>query len=81
MLPGGDLYKQEKAFFDMVSAREESYVEEWLQTLHCPIIRVDGTKSIEENIVSIMKQIQNKSQEDRSCDSFMSHGICPPESI
>ena len=50
MLPGGDLYVWEKEFLDMAASRTERYVEEWLQTLHCPIIQVDGTKPVEENL-------------------------------
>ncbi len=57
MLPGGDLYEQEQWFFDFVKARAENTVEEWVQCLNCPIIRIDGTKPIEENINLIMKQI------------------------
>ena len=59
MLSGGDLYEQEKRFFDLVKSRAENMVEEWVQSLNCPIIRIDGTKSIEENINLIIKQIQN----------------------
>lgn len=58
MLPGGDLYGQEKAFFDMVSSRTERYVEEWAQSLDCPIIRVDGTRPIEKNLAFVIEQIQ-----------------------
>ena len=58
MLKGGDLYEQEEAFFNLVNARPEHYVEEWVQSLHCPIIRIDGTKPIEENVIFIMEQIQ-----------------------
>ncbi len=57
MLLGGDLYEQEKSFFDLVNSRAENTVEEWVQCLNCPIIRVDGTKPIEENINLIMEQI------------------------
>ena len=58
MLKGGDLYEQEEAFFNLVNARPEHYAEEWVQSLKCPVIRVDGTKSIEENVIYIMEQIQ-----------------------
>ncbi len=58
MLPGGDLYEREEAFFDMVSARTEYYVEEWIQTLRCPILRVDGTKTIKDNVALIVEQLQ-----------------------
>ena len=57
MLPGGDLYEQEENFFHLVRFRTENFVENWLQSLTCPIIRVDGTKSIEENTKFIMEQL------------------------
>lgn len=58
MLPGGDLYEREEAFFDFVSSRTENEVEDWVQSLTCSIIRVDGTKPIEENITIITEQLQ-----------------------
>ena len=59
MLLGGDLYEQEERFFDLVKSRPENTVEEWVQCLKCPIIRIDGTKHIEENIDFIMNQIRD----------------------
>ncbi len=59
MLLGGDLYEQEKCFFDLVKSRAENTVEKWIQSLNCPIIRIDGTKPIEENINLVIKQIQS----------------------
>ena len=58
MLPGGDLYEQEEEFFNMAAARTEDYVEGGLQSLNCPIIRVDGTKPVEENVNFIAEKIQ-----------------------
>lgn len=57
MLPGGDLYEQEEAFFEFVASKAENTVEEWVRLLNCPIIRIDGTKPIEENLDFIIKQI------------------------
>ena len=57
MLPGGDLYEQEEEFFELVRARSESTVEKWIQLLNCPVLRIDGTKPIKENIDFILKQI------------------------
>ena len=57
MLPGGDLHEQEEEFFEFVKSREENMVEEWVQLLSCPVIRIDGTKPIEANIDFIIKQI------------------------
>ena len=57
MMPGGDLYEHEKWFCDFVAARSEDMVEEWLKGISCTIIRVDGTKSVEENVDFIIKQL------------------------
>ena len=59
MQPGGDLYEREEAFFEMAASRTEQYVEDWLESLHCPVIRVDGTKPIEENVALIVKQLNH----------------------
>ncbi len=53
MLPGGDLYESEKRFYDMVAARPEDYAERWLAQVDIPILRVDGTRPVEENIALI----------------------------
>ena len=45
------------SFFNWVKSRAENTVEEWVKCLNCPIIRVDGTKPIEENINLIIEQI------------------------
>ena len=58
MLLGGDLHEQEEKFFDFVKSRSENTVEEWVQSLKCPVLRIDGTKPIEENVDFIMEQIQ-----------------------
>lgn len=59
MLFGGDLYEQEERFFDLVKSRAEDTVEKWIQSLKCPIIRIDGTKPIEENVNLVIEQIQS----------------------
>lgn len=57
MLPGGDLYEREESFFDMVQSRAEDTVEEWAKSLELPVIRVDGTKPVEENTNYILERI------------------------
>ena len=58
MLPGGNLYEREEKVFDLVSSRTEDTVEEWLKSISRPVIRIDGTKPVEENIRVIMQQMQ-----------------------
>lgn len=57
MLPGGDLHQQEESFFHMAAARPEDLVENWLRTLRCPAITVDGTKPIQENVEYLARQV------------------------
>lgn len=57
MLPGGDLYEQEERFFALVQSRAEDSVETWARTLTCPIIRVDGTRSVEESVRAVLEQL------------------------
>ncbi len=49
ILPGGDLYDQETAWFSLTDSRPEDYTEKWLETVRCPVIRIDGTRPAEEN--------------------------------
>ena len=58
ILPGGDLYDRETAWFSLTDSRPDDYVTAWLDTVSCPVIRIDGTRPVEENIaylVSILK--------------------------
>lgn len=58
MLPDGDLYEQEETFFHMAADRSDRYVEEWVDTVNCPVIRVDGTKPVETNVEYIMGRLR-----------------------
>lgn len=57
MLPGGDLHAQETAFLQQVIARPEDYVEAWARTLPCPLLRVDGTRPVEETVARIKERL------------------------
>lgn len=57
ILTGGDLHEQEEKFFDLIKSRSENTVEDWVQSLKCPVLRIDGTKTIEENVDFIIEQI------------------------
>lgn len=59
MMPGGDLYEQERAFFDLVSSRSEDYVQNCLTAFDHPVIRVDGTRPVAENIRFITDRISD----------------------
>ena len=57
ILVGGDLHSQEEAFFQMVDSRNDDYIANWLQKVSSPIISVDGTKTVEDNVEYILRLI------------------------
>ncbi len=57
MLAGGDLYEREERFFDLVKSRPENTVEEWIRSLKCPIMRIDGTRPVKENVDIVFNQL------------------------
>ncbi len=60
MLSGGDLYEQEEKFFRLVESRDENTIEEWVRSLKCPVMRIDGTKPIDENTNFIIALMRDK---------------------
>ena len=50
MLHWGDLYEKENSFLSFVSRRSDDYVNNWLATIDCPVIRIDGMQPVDENI-------------------------------
>ena len=58
MLPGGDLYEQECAWFTLVENRSEDYVSKWIEQINCPVIRLDGTLPVMDNIDYLLSILQ-----------------------
>lgn len=50
---GGDMYEQHKKFVDFAASRSLSGIEQWAETLVCPVIRIDGTVDWRMNAASI----------------------------
>ena len=57
ILPGGDLYASEQRFFDMVNARTERHVTDFLDTLSVPVLAVDGTLPTRHNVERIIQAL------------------------
>lgn len=57
MLEGGDLYAHEKTFFDIVEARDEQMVKDWLTNLSCDVLSIDGTLPIEQNVDWLLEML------------------------
>ncbi len=47
---GGAYYGQIKSFHEFCASRDENLVNDWLTTISCPILRVDGTLPIADNV-------------------------------
>ncbi len=60
MMPGGDLYEIEESFFRKIDSRTDDLVENEIKCLLCPVIRVDGTKPIDENVEFIIGEINKR---------------------
>ena len=52
--PGGDLYEKEHRWFALVESRPDDDVTRWLETVKCPVIRVDGTLPAEDNVNDLL---------------------------
>lgn len=53
VLPGGDMREQEEQFFSFAEKRTPEKIENWVESLSCQVIRLDGTKAVVENIDTI----------------------------
>ena len=54
-----DLAEKENAWLLQVSNKPDNYVTEWINEVKCPVIRIDGTLPIEDNVdllISILKK-------------------------
>lgn len=54
VLPGGDMYEQQKAFCEMVQGRNPKAAEQTALMLRCPVYPLDGTLPVGENVARIM---------------------------
>ena len=62
ILPGGDLYDIESKWFALTDSRPETYVTDWLETVDCPVIRIDGTLPAEKNLDHIVSVFSNEAK-------------------
>ena len=62
ILPGGDLYDKENRWFSLTDSRPDAYVTDWLETVHCPVIRIDGTLPVEKNLDYIVSVLSDEAR-------------------
>jgi len=60
ILPGGDMHENHLKFIDGIrrydtdGSPSRAVHEQWASTLPCPVLRIDGTRPVEENVVRIL---------------------------
>ncbi len=67
ILPGGDLFDKESQWFSLTDNRPVAYVTDWLQTVDCPVIRIDGTLPVDRNVdylISVLSEEIHYDQRD-----------------
>ncbi|MBQ8314097.1 MAG: AAA family ATPase [Clostridia bacterium] len=52
-LPGGDMYEKQESFRALISQRDPATVEASLAAMPCPVVRLDGTRPLEENLAKM----------------------------
>ena len=56
VLEGGDMVERQTAFLDFAAKRPLTRIEQWAKTLVCPVMQVDTTKPVFENVELIAEQ-------------------------
>lgn len=77
---GGDMYEQQQKFREFAASRDIPLLEQRASLYSCPILQVDGTKTLEENIDEILAYSKlaqlkdgrpiNESTITNTCDSL-----------
>ncbi len=67
ILPGGDLHDKEEAWFSLTDSRPEDYTAQWLETVNCPVIRIDGTMPVQQNVDYIVSAISTVHTDSYLC--------------
>lgn len=58
VLTGGDMFYQQIEFLKIVADKDTESVKKHISKLDCPVIMIDGTLSIEQNIGIIKKHLE-----------------------
>ena len=56
---GGDMFEQHKRFADFANSRLLAPIEQWGETLKCPVVHVDGTTDWHMNAANIVQAYAN----------------------
>lgn len=54
--PGGDMYELVQSFIEFAKLRNPETIEDWSKKLTIPVLRLDGTNKVSENVDRIINQ-------------------------
>lgn len=57
VLKGGDMYERQQKFYDFVANRSLSRIEQWAETLSCPVMHMDGTNDYKQTAADIVNRL------------------------
>lgn len=55
VIPGGDMYEQERRFRDLAAARTEQPIEDWLNSTGLPVLHLDAALPIGEVLNQVVR--------------------------
>lgn len=58
--PGGDMFEQQRSFRKMAESRDTATVETFAKRLSCPVITLDGTQPIAENVQQMLNALKTQ---------------------
>ena len=64
VLESGDMYEQELKFREFAASRSLTPIEQWAETLACPVIRIDGTEDYRTNAAKIADEWEVRNECD-----------------
>lgn len=67
VMPGGDMYEQQKKFRRMIAEKDSRLVEESANRISCKKVYLDGTKSIAENVSIVLRTLEEMDCLERQC--------------
>ena len=65
-MPGGELYDQERRFWQMAENKTMDQTEQWIRTMNRPVLRLDGTRPAEENAALAERFIRSQQPTERA---------------
>lgn len=69
VMPGGDMYEQQKKFRDIIAEKDSHLVEESANRISCKKVYLDGTKSIDENVSIVLRILEEMDCLEQQCSA------------